>query len=68
MCKRGLTTSHARTAQATADPKLRLLMSSLAECVRTIAYKARALNAALRRALHARFFYLSRFYLAFTPR
>ena len=27
--------------QATADPKLRLLMSSMAECVRTIAYKAR---------------------------
>lgn len=27
--------------QATPDPKLRLLMSSMAECVRTIAYKAR---------------------------
>jgi hypothetical protein len=28
--------------QATSDPKLRLLMSSMAECVRTIAYKVRA--------------------------
>ena len=28
-------------AQATKDPKLRLLMSSMAECVRTIAYKVR---------------------------
>ena len=28
-------------AQATKDPKRRLLMSSMAECVRTIAYKVR---------------------------
>lgn len=27
--------------QATKDPKLRLLMTSMAECIRTIAYKAR---------------------------
>jgi hypothetical protein len=33
-----------RARQATADPKLRLLMSSMAECVRTIAYKVRALR------------------------
>lgn len=37
-----------RTTQATPDPKLRLLMSSMAECVRTIAYKARGGEAAAR--------------------
>jgi hypothetical protein len=28
--------------QATSDPKLRLLMTSMAECIRTIAYKVRS--------------------------